>query len=55
MQSRPTTGILAKLRAMVRGDTSKGETQPAPVVPEPSEQNAPPAPVAAGQPPAKEG
>jgi hypothetical protein len=52
MQTRATAGILARLRAMVRGDKRTVEAQPpAPVVPEPSPA---PAPVGAEQPSAKE-
>jgi hypothetical protein len=55
MQTGPTAGILAKLRAMLRGEKSTAEAQPPePVAAEPSEPGPARTPVAAAQPPAKE-
>jgi hypothetical protein len=52
VQTLPTAGILARLRAMLRGDKRTVEAQPpAPVVPEPSPARTP---AAAEQPSAKE-
>lgn len=52
MQTRSTPGILARIRAMLRGDRYMVDAHPpAPAVPEPTTA---PEPVAAEQPPAKE-
>jgi hypothetical protein len=69
MQTRPTAGIFAKLRAMLHGDKptagaqppeqvvtepTAGAQPPEPVVTEPTEPRPAPTPAAAAQPPAKE-